>query len=305
VSTAFRPRHPLLVLLWGLGILIVMNLHQYLGAVVGARMGGLTFESVISGEAQNPLSHLGQGIVAALIGIPLAYLAIVLLWKRSVGWMRLRFSGRLAMGGFLLGLILPLAVLATISITGNVSVTASPSRLSAGQSAMILVSTLCWMSFIAFSEETVFRGIVVREWASRWGWKVATLLGGLLFGASHLLGVSGGLSLVSTIWILTAGVAVTILFVALYVRGQSLWLPIGFHAGWNLCLQGVLGVTISGKEPGNALFQMDVSGQNWLTGGTFGLEASIVAIAVYLLAAVIVLRFGRLTDSHLLNPNPD
>lgn len=305
MSTAFRPRHPLLVLLWGLGILIVMNLHQYLGAVVGARMGGLTFESVISGEAQNPLSHLGQGIVAALIGIPLAYLAIVLLWKRSVGWMRLRFSGRLAMGGFLLGLILPLAVLATISITGNVSVTASPSRLSAGQSAMILVSTLCWMSFIAFSEETVFRGIVVREWASRWGWKVATLLGGLLFGASHLLGVSGGLSLVSTIWILTAGVAVTILFVALYVRGQSLWLPIGFHAGWNLCLQGVLGVTISGKEPGNALFQMDVSGQNWLTGGTFGLEASIVAIAVYLLAAVIVLRFGRLTDSHLLNPNPD
>ena len=295
----------MLVLLWGLGILIVMNLHQYLGAVVGARMGGLTFESVISGEAQNPLSHLGQGIVAALIGIPLAYLAIVLLWKRSVGWMRLRFSGRLAMGGFLLGLILPLAVLATISITGNVSVTASPSRLSAGQSAMILVSTLCWMSFIAFSEETVFRGIVVREWASRWGWKVATLLGGLLFGASHLLGVSGGLSLVSTIWILTAGVAVTILFVALYVRGQSLWLPIGFHAGWNLCLQGVLGVTISGKEPGNALFQMDVSGQNWLTGGTFGLEASIVAIAVYLLAAVIVLRFGRLTDSHLLNPNPD
>jgi len=305
VSTAFKPRHPLLVLFCGLGILILMNLHQYLGAAVGAVMGGLTFQSVISGQGQNFLSSLGQGLVAMLIGIPLAYLAIVFVWRRSVDWMRLRFNGRLAIGGFCLGLALPLAVLAAISIVGDVSVTASPTRLSAGQSAMILVSTLCWMSFIAFSEETVFRGIVVREWASRWGWKVATLLGGLLFGASHLPGVSGGLSLVSTIWILTAGVAVTILFVALYVRGQSLWLPIGFHTGWNLCLQGVLGVTISGKEPGNALFQMDVSGQNWLTGGKFGLEASIVAIAVYLLAAVIVLRFGRPTDSHLLNSKPD
>lgn len=304
MSIAPKPRHPLLVLFWSLGILIAMNLHQYLGDAIGAAMGGLTFRSVMSGKVQNPVAHLGQGLVAALIGIPSAYLAIVFLWRRSLDWMRLRFNGRLAIGGFLLGLILPLAVLAAIAIIGDVSVTAGPSRISAGQSAMILVSTLCGMSFIAFSEETVFRGIVVREWASQWGWKVATLLGGLLFGALHLPGVTGNLSLISAIWVLVAGVAVTVLLVALYLRGQSLWLPIGFHAGWNLCLQGVLGVTISGKAPGDALFQMDLSGQSWLTGGAFGLEASVVAIAVYLLVAVIVLRLGRSTALNLLNSGP-
>lgn len=305
MSTAVKPRHPLLVLFWSLGILVVMNLHQYLGAAIGAMMGGLTFQSVISGKEQNSLSHLGQGLVAALIGIPLACLALVFLWRRSVDWMRLKFNGRLAVVGFLLGLILPLAVLAAISMMGAVNVIASPFRFAVGESAVILVSTLCWMSFIAFSEETVFRGMIVREWANRWGWKVATLLGGLLFGASHLPGVDGGLSLVPVIWILMAGVAATVLFVALYVRGQSLWLPIGFHAGWNLCLQGVLGVTISGREPDAALFQMEVSGQTWLTGGAFGIEASLVAIAVYLLAAVVVLRFGRFRDLNLLNPKPD
>jgi hypothetical protein len=282
-----------------------MNLHQYLGSAVGALMGGLTFESVISGKSQNLLSHLGQGLVAALIGIPLAYLAIVLLWKRSFDWMRLRFSAPKAIGGFLLGLVQPVTVLVAISAFGDVSITASPSRLTAGESAMILVSALGWMSFIAFSEETVFRGILVREWASRWGWKVATLLGGLVFGAMHLLGVSSGLTLVTVIWILVAGVAVTILFVAFYLRAKSLWLPIGFHAGWNLCLQGVLGITISGKEPDNALYLMNVSGQDWLTGGAFGIEASIVAIAVYVLTAAVVLNFGRSANLKLLNPRPN
>ncbi|PWB70058.1 hypothetical protein C3F09_09765 [candidate division GN15 bacterium] len=305
MSDTIRPRHPLLVLVWSFGILIAMNLHQYLGVLIGAMMGGFTFEEVISGKGRNLFSQLGHGVTAVVIGLPLAWLIIRFLWRRSFDWMRLRFNGRLALGGFALGLLLPLAVLTVISAVGNVNVTAVPSRLTAGDFAVILAGTLCWMSFIAFSEETVFRGMVVREWASRWGWKAATLLGGLWFGALHLTGIEGGLTFVSAIWVLIAGVAVTVLFVALYVRGRSLWLPIGFHLGWNLCLDGLLGVTISGKEPGFSLFQMNTSGPAWLTGGAFGMEASVVAIAVYLAVAILVLRLGRPGGIQILNPRPE
>lgn len=301
---AFRLRHPLLVLIWSIGILIVINLPQYLGALVGAVMGGLTFQSVISGQAHNLFSRLGQGLVDIFIGIPLGYLIIILLWRRSLDWMRLRLKWKPALGGFILGLILALIVVAVISLIGDVHITAGPSRMTAGEGVIILAGAIGWVWFVAFSEETVFRGIVVREWAAKWGWTAAALLGGLLFGAVHLPGTEGGLSPVSVIWILAAGAAVTAMFVALYIRGRSLWLPIGFHAGWNLCLQGILGVTISGKNPGEALLHSSVSGPNWLTGGVFGIEASLIAIIFYLLVALIALRFSFSGKPKLLNPRP-
>lgn len=303
-TPAFKARHPLVVLFWGFGILVAMNLPQYLGAKAGAMLGGLSFHSVISGAGGNLLSHLGQAVVAAIVGIPFGFLVIIILWRRPLCWLRLRFNKRLTTLGLILGLALPLVVMGVVSFVGSVSVTARPSRLSGSECALILTSALCWMSFIGFSEETVFRGIIVREWASRWGWKVAGFLGGLLFGVVHLPGVEGGLTLASCVWVLLAGVAFTLLCVALYVRGRSLWLPIGFHTGWNLCLQGILGVTISGKDPGYALFNMDVAGPSWLTGGTFGIEASLIATALYALTALFVLQPGQSKNRQFLNVRP-
>jgi hypothetical protein len=148
----FKVRHPLLVLVWSIGLLIVMNLPNYLGSLIGAMMGGLTFQQVISGEKGNLLSHLGQGLTAAIVGIPLAYLAIRYLWRRSDDWMKLHFNGQLAIGGLMLGLILPPVVLGIISIFADVTVTADLSRLSFGDSLMIAGSSICWMAFVGFSE---------------------------------------------------------------------------------------------------------------------------------------------------------
>lgn len=301
-KSQFKMRHPLVVLVWGIGMLIVMNLPNYLGGILGAMMSGLTVQQVISGKEGNLLSHLGQGMTAVIIGIPLAYVAIRYLWRRSIDWMKLRFNWRMAFGGLALGLILPPLILGITSLLTDVVVIADMSRLSLGDGLMIAVSSLCWMTFIGFSEETVFRGMIIREWGSRWGWKAATLLGGLLFAALHLPGVEGGLTLTSVIWILIAGTAVTASFVALYVRARSLWLPIAFHAGWNFCIDGVLGITISGKQPGDSLYQMSVSGQEWLTGGAFGIEASVIAIVVYLLIAYAALRIG-VSDRQQLLPS--
>jgi len=302
MNTEFRPRHPLLVLVWSFGILVAMNLHVYVGTAVGALVSGQSFKSIISGEAKGLDVSFTQGLVAAFIGLPLAYLVIRFLWRRSFDWMRLRFNGRQALTGLVLGLVSPLVVLAVTSAFVEVHVTASPSRLNSSEIAMIIVSTLCWMSFVAFSEETVFRGMVVREWGARWGWIIGTVLGGLFFGAMHLKGL-GGSPVLSVILVLVAGVAVTTMFVALYVRGRSLWLPIGFHVGWNFCLQAFLGVTISGKEPEYALFNHSVSGPGWLTGGEFGIEASLIATAFYLILALAVLGLRR--HSPLLSSKPE
>ena len=79
-TSQFKMRHPLVALVWGIGLLIAMNLPNYLGNAIGAWMGGLTFDQVISGKAGNLLSHLGRGLTAAIIGIPLGLLMAWFRW---------------------------------------------------------------------------------------------------------------------------------------------------------------------------------------------------------------------------------
>jgi hypothetical protein len=60
---------------------------------------------------------------------------------------------------------------------------------------------------------------------------------------------------------------------------RSLWLPMGLHAAWNFTEGEVFGVPVSGI-PEHGLFQARISGPELLTGGAFGLEASIVAVVI-------------------------
>jgi uncharacterized protein len=77
------------------------------------------------------------------------------------------------------------------------------------------------------------------------------------------------------------------MFVAMYVRSQSLWLPIGFHIAWNFCLQGIMGVTMSGNESQVGLFNIKLSGNSFLTGGSFGIESSVFSLMAYVLVTFI------------------
>jgi hypothetical protein len=64
------------------------------------------------------------------------------------------------------------------------------------------------------------------------------------------------------------------------VKSLSLWLPIGFHAGWNYSVSGLLGTTMSGQANSHGLLNLSVQGPSLFTGGAFGIEASAVAVFV-------------------------
>ncbi|MBN2433551.1 MAG: CPBP family intramembrane metalloprotease, partial [Acidobacteria bacterium] len=211
-------------------------------------------------------------------------------WRRDFGWLGLsrRVGGILT--GFGLGLILPLPVAAVLAVTGGVRVTAFPGRFSGMEIAGIVAGYLGWALYTGVVEELVFRGMAVREWAVRWGWPAATVAGGLWFGLAHLLPGLPEMAILPLAQVLLAAVAFSGLQVVLLVRRRSLWLPIGLHAGWNFTLAGILGATVSGRSR-LGLFNAELSGPAWLTGGEFGLEASLVAVAVYILAAGIIWRW--------------
>ena len=89
-------------------------------------------------------------------------------------------------------------------------------------------------------------------------------------------------------WGLVNTVAIGILLSIVYLRTRALWLPWGFHFAWNTVLGLVLGLPVSGLRLFNVAVHGAASGPKWLTGGSYGIEASApgaLAIGVGLLIA--------------------
>ena len=76
---------------------------------------------------------------------------------------------------------------------------------------------------------------------------------------------------------------------AAYMLTRRLWLAIGLHAAWNFTQGWVWSVPVSGGSAPNGLLLTRFHGPEWLTGGAFGLEASVVALAVVSLAGLALL----------------
>ena len=80
-----------------------------------------------------------------------------------------------------------------------------------------------------------------------------------------------------------------ILLAATYVLTRRLWLGIGLHAAWNYTQGTVYSGVVSGNAPPEGLVKSTLQGSEWLTGGSFGVEASVVAVAVCSTVGVLML----------------
>lgn len=134
--------------------------------------------------------------------------------------------------------------------------------------------------FAGFFEEVLMRGIVFRwieEFAGSW---IALLLSSLFFGFGHAL--NDNATIVSSIGIaMEAG----ILLGGAYMLTRSLWLAIGIHAGWNIVQGLVWDVPISGTAL-DGIVEARLTGPDLLSGGAFGLEASLIAMVIATAAGV-------------------
>jgi membrane protease YdiL (CAAX protease family) len=161
-------------------------------------------------------------------------------------------------------------------------------------SAEGLAITAGIMACVAVNEEIVFRGVLTRILAERFGGWVALVVSSLTFGAVHLINSD------ATVWgVLSIVVTGGLLFGVLYLVTRSLWLVIGFHFAWNTVQAGVFGVRSSGQEESeHSLFRTTLSGEEWRTGGPFGPEASVVTLVVVTVPALVLLvvaaRTGRM-----------
>ncbi|MDR0285148.1 MAG: CPBP family intramembrane metalloprotease [Propionibacteriaceae bacterium] len=140
----------------------------------------------------------------------------------------------------------------------------------------------------AVAEEIIFRGVLFRlveEGVGTWG---AVAVSALVFGLLHLTNSE------ATVWGAVAiAVEAGILFAAVYVITRSLWWCIGLHFAWNVMEGPVFGSVVSGAGTQESWFVSTWTGPDWLTGGQFGLEASVVPVILLGALGVALLLVAR------------
>ena len=125
-----------------------------------------------------------------------------------------------------------------------------------------------------FAEEFIFRGILFRwieEFAGSWAALVVT---SGLFGVAHI-----GNDNATWFSSFTIAVEAGLMLGGAYMLTRSLWVPIGLHFGWNMTQGLVWDVPVSGNDV-DGLVDARLVGDPLISGGAFGLEASVIALVV-------------------------
>jgi len=150
------------------------------------------------------------------------------------------------------------------------------------------------LAFLAFIEEAVYRSLMLKGLLvllrKRW---LALIVMAAGFGLAH-----AGNPNASALSVLGNVVDGMIYGVAFLGSGR-IWLPWGLHFAWNLFQGPVLGFPVSGLDMGGLVRQIPV-GNALLTGGSYGPEAGLVAMAFRVVAiALLVGWLSRRSEGRL------
>jgi uncharacterized protein len=133
-------------------------------------------------------------------------------------------------------------------------------------------------------EELIFRALLFRIVEESLGSWIALAVSSLVFGFAHLLNPQG--SLMGALFI---SVEAGVLLGAAYMLTRRLWASIGFHVAWNYTQSGIFSGIVSGNEAAPGLIRSTIEGPKLLTGGSFGLESSLIAFMLCTTTGIVML----------------
>lgn len=196
--------------------------------------------------------------------------------------------------GYAIGLGFLLATIGVIWVAGGYRIESGGVFARAGAVAALVPIGALLLGFIVqgSTEEIVFRGWLMQLIASRHGVVVALIVNAILFGLVH----AGNTEPTKELALGVVNIVLFGTFIGLYAaREGSLWGVCGWHAAWNWLLGLGFGLEVSGHVLDVTPLFVDLTTTTgapwWLTGATFGPEASVVTTAILLGGSVwVVLR---------------
>jgi uncharacterized protein len=150
----------------------------------------------------------------------------------------------------------------------------------------VLSSSLLLFAGVAVAEELLFRGFVFQRLIAGTGQLTAQLIIAAYFLLTHLNnpGMTGNIKVMASINIFLA----SILFGLAFIRTKSLAMPLGLHFMANFVQGGALGFGVSGTAQSGLLIPNFGIAPMWLTGGQFGLEASLPGLLCVVVTLLVL-----------------
>jgi hypothetical protein len=137
----------------------------------------------------------------------------------------------------------------------------------------------------AFFEELFIRGYVFAVLRRAAGWRVALIVTSVVFGLLHAW--NPGADAEAILAVTVAGFFLGMILLAtrsLYAAGAA-------HFAWNWVMAGALHIAVSGVPSADVDYRMVETGPDWLTGGPWGPEGGLAAVALMFIA--IFYLYGR------------
>lgn len=251
--------------IWEFPLVAMLVALAVLALAIGVPAYLLTFVSLPLGETG---AIIFNGVLASGLAI-LAYKLVVsrlgeepgddLAWKDAARWLLI---------GTVVAAFLMTAIVGFVALLGGY-------RISGwgGMESWAMILFLGGLQ-AAVIEEILFRGILFRFLEQFGGSWFALTLTSALFGGAHLMNENAS-------WFSSLAIAVEagILLGAAYMAVRSLWLPIGLHFGWNVTQGLVWDVPVSGHQV-DGMVASHPAGSEIVSGGMFGVEASVVALVL-------------------------
>lgn len=252
-----------------------------LGAMFAFRQGLLPWIEAMFQPDAGALSGIRRAgiFLAAMLG----YWAYVRGYeKRAATELRLR-PVALLLGGIAGAALVALPIAALFGLGAYELVQARPAS-----SALLGVAAV--IGIAATLEELLYRCLLLQVLERAWGTRVALAVQALVFALPHLANVQHGTS-ADAVAMLVSVTLLGLLWGGVFVLTRNLWAAAAHHAAWNFSIL-LSGVPLSGIEDWRALAPMETryAGPDWLTGGMFGPENSLLVIAAIAMAVVLVLR---------------
>ncbi|MFD7607523.1 CPBP family intramembrane glutamic endopeptidase [Streptomyces mirabilis] len=248
------------------------RLSRIVRAPLGWMLTGMVGVGLVSG-----LTATGPGpvpVLGAVAAVAVYWVVMRRVAGRSTPEIARQGAGREALRGGAVGLGFVLVSALLITAFGGYSFS------WAGNGFFSVVwSAAMVQAGAAVTEELMFRGFALQALEQRWGSRAAIVITGLFFGVAHLGAPGAGVWSALAI-ALEAGVMLGVAF----LWRRNIWFVAGLHFTWNTAEQ-LLGIPVSGHTP-KGLFTVDTHGSALLSGGTFGLEASIVPVLIGVLLTV-------------------
>ena len=233
----------------------------------------------------NPLFKKGGHILEVLevLAICCAGLGLygVLVWLAEGRWpqeLNLREAPLELLGGLAIGAAMLSAAVGGLYALGVYEISGPRPSSAWGTIAMAIES--------GFMEELIMRAIILRLLMRAFGIWPALVVQAALFGAMHLANPNA-----TPVAAAAIAVEAGLMLAGFYLLTGRLWMSIGVHAAWNFTQGWVWGASVSGIPVVESwlVSKPKPGAPEFLSGGAFGPEASLPAMVVGTLVAVVVL----------------